>query len=426
MDQSLSPLAYASGVAMVVLLGLPIADGTAQAQSAGAGHARPHSLGVARPRIDLTQPAPSTDFTQQLSHDLDGVYDQYLAGKTTLQNDYNIQYSMPVSVFGQWGTPNGGPGVAELVYSPAVTWTPFTNTAIGSGAFNFAFQGNQFWTGATTNSQQASMGLITAPNDWGANSYQFAQITWTQTLPGKLLAVSAGQYSFGQYDGNQYAGNAQANFINYALAQNATQTYANAGIGAYVQITPNSQLQFAGGLQGASNITGETITVSGFRNDQIASFLNAQWTPTFLAGGTYSMLYYNQPSVPQQPSASQGVSFSASQNLNATYGLFLRVNNASGDAIPIETSVAFGGIKNDPFGRNRLDQAGIGIAWDKTNQAAVGGPARGAEWVSELYYNYTLFKALQLTPDLQVYFNPALAPNTSVAAVFSLRATINF
>ena len=121
MDQSLSPLAYASGVAMVVLLGLPIADGTAQAQSAGAGHARPHSLGVARPRIDLTQPAPSTDFTQQLSHDLDGVYDQYLAGKTTLQNDYNIQYSMPVSVFGQWGTPNGGPGVAELVYSPAVT-----------------------------------------------------------------------------------------------------------------------------------------------------------------------------------------------------------------------------------------------------------------------------------------------------------------
>jgi len=306
-----------------------------------------------------------------------------------------------------------------------VTWTPFTNTAIGSGAFNFAFQQNQFWTPANTNSQQGSMGLITAPNDWGANGYQYAQITWTQTLPGKWLAVSAGQYSFGQYDGNQYAGNAQANFINYALAQNATQTYANAGMGAYAQITPDSQLQFAGGLQGATNITGETVTTSGYRNNQIAYFLNAQWTPTFLAGGTYSMLYYHQPSVPEQPSASQGVSFSAVQNLNPTYGLFLRVNNASGAAIPIETSVAFGGIVNNPFGRNRLDQAGIGVAWDQTNQAAVG-PARGAEWVSELYYNYTVFKALQLTPDFQVYFNPALAPNTSVAAVFSVRATINF
>ena len=30
---------------------------------------------------------------------------------------------------------------------------------------------------------------------------------------------------------------------------------------------------------------------------------------------------------------------------------------------------------------------------------------------------------MQLTPDVQVYVNPALAPNTSVAAVFSLRAT---
>lgn len=178
-------------------------------------------------------------------------------------------------------------------------------------------------------------------------------------------------------------------------------------------------------LQGATNITGETVTVRGFHNHQIAWFLDAQWTPTFLAGGTYSMLYYNQPSVPQQPSASQGVSFSAVQNLNAPYGLFLRVNNASGAAIPIETSVAFGGIVNNPFGRNRLDQAGIGVAWDQTNQTAVG-PARGAEWVSEFYYNYTVFKALQLTPDVQVYFNPALAPNTSVAAVFSVRATINF
>ena len=92
-----SSLRSGFGIAMVLLLGLPIADGTAQAQSAGSGHARPHSLGVAKPPVDLTQPADSTDFTQELSHDLNGVYDQYLASKTTIQN-------------------------AELVYSPSVTW----------------------------------------------------------------------------------------------------------------------------------------------------------------------------------------------------------------------------------------------------------------------------------------------------------------
>ena len=44
--------------------------------------------------------------------------------------------------------------------------------------------------------------------------------------------------------------------------------------------------------------------------------------------------------------------------------------------------------------------------------------------MGELYYNYTIFKAMQLTPDVQLYVNPALAPNTSIAAVFSLRATL--
>jgi hypothetical protein len=189
---------------------------TASAQSVGSGHARPHSLAAGKPMVDLTLPAESTDFTQAFTRDLNVAYDQHLASKTKIESDYNVQFSMPVSVFGQWGTPNGGPGVAELVYSPSVTWTPFSDTGVGSGAFNFAFQANQFWSLANTNSQQSSIGLITPPNDWGADSCQYVQITYTHTLPGEWLAVSIGQYSIGLYDGNQYAGDAQANFINYA------------------------------------------------------------------------------------------------------------------------------------------------------------------------------------------------------------------
>jgi len=420
-----APRVFPLRLALLVYCALQAGSGAAHAQSAGRGASGGgRAAPIAQPQVDLTQPADSTDFTQAVTAGLNGVYDQYLAFKNKIQNDLNIQYSMPVSVFGQWGAPKSGPGVAEIIYSPTVTWTPFINTAIGSGAFTFSFQGNQFWTHANTNSQQASMGLAAVPNDWEANGYQYAQITYTQTFPGNWLAVTVGQYSFAEGDGNQYAGNAQTNFINYALAQNGTQTYANAGSGAYVQITPNGVLQFAGGLQGATDITGHALTTNGFGDGKIAYGLFAQWKPTYLAGGAYSVLYYDQPAVPQQPSASQGISFNAAQNLNARYGLFLRANNASGDANKIETSVAFGGIMNNPFGRNRLDQAGIGLARDKTNTSVTRTPSRGSEWVGELYYNYTIFKAMQLTPDVQVYVNPALAPNTSVAAVFSLRATL--
>src|SRR6516225_3279447 len=93
---------------------------------------------------------------------------------------------------------------------------------------------------------------------------------------------------------------------------------------------------------------------------------------------------------------------------------------------PIESSVAWGGIRNNPFGRNKLDQVGLGIFWDKTNLKAVAQPARNAERGAELYYNYALFKALWLTPDIQIYFDPALKPGAGPAAVFTIRTTALF
>jgi len=154
--------------------------------------------------------------------------------------------------------------------------------------------------------------------------------------------------------------------------------------------------------------------------------VSGEWAPNFLGGGTYDLLGYSQPSVPQQPSNSQGVSFNAVQNIGSKWGLFLRANGASGTATPIETSVSWGGIYNNPFERNKLDQVGLGIFWDKTNLKAVGQPARNAEWGAELYYSYTVFKGLRLTPDIQLYFDPALRPGAGPAAVFTIRTTAFF
>jgi len=151
-----------------------------------------------------------------------------------------------------------------------------------------------------------------------------------------------------------------------------------------------------------------------------------EWAPNFLGGGIYSLLGYSQPSVPQQPSNSPGVSFNAVQNFDPKWGLFLRANGTSGTATSIETSVAWGGIYNNPFGRNHLDQVGFGIFWDKTNLKAVAQPARNAEWGAELYHNYVLFKGLWFTPDVQIYFDPALHPGAGPAAVFTIRTTAFF
>ena len=381
------------------------------------------------PSIDLELEAPSLDFTQDVAKFLNDFHDEYRGFKKELRSEYGLQYSMPVSIIPQWGTPNGGPGVVQLFYIPNVVWSPFTNTAVGSGAFTLTMQQTQFWTKANSAYQQTKLGLITPPNVQTTNLREYNQLMYTHTFPDgwNWLSVTVGQYFFAAYDSNQYAGNPQTNFIGYPLAQNGTQTYANGGLGAYAQsATSDQQFTFAGGFQSATNVAGNALSTRGFATGKYAYFMAGEWAPNFLAGGACSLLGYGQPSVPQQPVNSPGVSFNAVQSIDAKWGLFLRANGASGTATPIETSVAWGGIRSNPFGRNKLDQVGLGIFWDKTNLKAVAQPARNAEWGAELYYNYAFFKALWVTPDIQLYYDPALKPGAGPAAVFTIRTTALF
>jgi Carbohydrate-selective porin, OprB family len=334
------------------------------------------------------------------------------------------------SVFPQWGAPRSGSAGVDFVWSPSIAWKPFVDTVIGSGAVAFAVQQNQFWNGPNTTTFRMRAGLLTPPSDWGINTTDYAQLTYTHTLPGQWdwLSATIGQYSFGTYDANQYAGNAQTNFINYALAQNATQNYVSGDLGVYLQAAaPQRNLVFAGGFQGATNFTGSTITTRGAASGKEAYFLATQWAPNLLAGGTYGVLWYAQPALPEEETpSSSGLSFNAVQNIDAKWGLFLRANTATGAVNPIRTSVAWGAIRNDPFVHNPLDQLGLGIAWNQTNSAVLSEPARHAEWVAEIYYSYTVFKGLQIAPDIQAYPNPALAPTLGPEAVFTLRATATF
>ncbi len=132
----------------------------------------------------------------------------------------------------------------------------------------------------------------------------------------------------------------------------------------------------------------------------------------------------------RKSSTSTGISFSASQALTKKWGAFVRVNNATGPDIPIRTSYAAGGVWNNPIGPNSSDQAGLALGWNKTNktnqQAAAVPGARSGEWVSELFYKATIFKGMALTPDVQVFWNPALAPRSGPEAVFTLRTSLFF
>jgi hypothetical protein len=243
------------------------------------------------------------------------------------------------------------------------------------------------------------------------------------------LSVTVGQYNLFSFDPNQYAANAQNTFISYSFAQDGTETFPYAGFGGYGQVkTPDGQFSFAGGVQGGTDPNGGTLTASGFHHGRLVRWGNAQWTPKIngLGNGVYSLLIYEQPFVPLVASHSTGISFSASQELTNRYGAFLRINNATGSDLPVRTSYAAGGVWNDPLVRNGNDQLGLAVGWDKTNRLSSIVDARAGEWVTEVFYRANIFKGMHITPNVQVFWNPALAPEASPTAVFTLRTTVSF
>jgi carbohydrate-selective porin (OprB family) len=372
----------------------------------------------------------SEDWSRPYADILNTEYDKWLAFKKGISEQFKLDIGIDYSFYPQWGT-KGTPVYANVFY-PYATWKPFKDTQFGSGEINIVTSHQAYFSHQNTSSQAGALGLITFPNDWTRDNFAWSTLAYTHTFPGAVswLSLTIGQYNLFSFDPNEYAANAQTSFISYSFAQTATQTFPNAGLGTYARVkTPDGLFNFAAGLQGGTDLNGGTLTPDGFGQGRLVKWGNAQWTPKVpsLGDGIYSLLVYEQPFVPRVSSRSTGVSLSVSQDLTERYGAFLRINNATGPDIPIRTSYAGGAVWNNPIGRNRADQVGLAVGWNKTNKESVGTVGvRDGEWVTEVFYKATIFKGMHITPDVQVFWNPALAPNTGPEAVFTVRTTITF
>jgi hypothetical protein len=381
-------------------------------------------VGRVHDRLRASRERERQSLQDQLNKDL---YAPWAQLKKSMNRDLHVEFSMDASIMGQWGSNGAGQPAFQTLYTPSVNWTAFKDTPIGTGAFQFFYTKSQYWSSQNASKMQYGMNINTPINDFPTNSYAFAQLSYTHTFPGDWIAVTVGQFPMYNFDGNAYAANQQVNFINYSLSQNGSSTYPVASLGGYVQINPTKEIAFVVGFQDANNISGNHIQTSTFGDGQYNWFAYGAWSSKLADIGQtqIALLYYNQPSVVDQPQATQGWSFSASQAIGEQWGVFLRANTASsGSAWNIKSSVAAGGVYNNPLGRSKLDQIGLGAAWNKTNtDLYVGQNVRDSEWVVETYWAWTVFKGLQVTPDVQLIIKPALKPSEDYAGVFSLRLT---
>lgn len=361
-----------------------------------------------------------------LSEQSTRLHARYAKAQKEIEEATGITFSMEASVMSQWGTPNGGFGAVQTMFTPAVDWAAFSIPGVGAGSFQFHFLSANYLSATDATALGNAINIISPINNQPTANNQFVQLTYTHSFPGNWLAVSFGQYPFSNFDGNAYANDQQVTFIGFSMTQNGSQNYAQAGIGAYGQINPTRDITLAAGFQDANDISGSYIQTSTLGQGQYAWFGYGAWSPTISGWGqgTYSLLYYNQPSVTIQPIASEGLSFNAAQPIGDRLGLFVRANTAWRSSFAIQSSIAAGGVVNDPLRRSPEDQIGLAMAWNATNMSLYAGTnARPSETMLEFYWSWSVYRTLLITPDIQLYLQPALAPSADLSAVFTIRVT---
>lgn len=356
------------------------------------------------------------------------IENNYSNLKKMLSDKYGIEYNLDYSLLGQHASPSGKYNAVQSYLAPSITWTTFDNS-YGTGVLNASYY-SIFYGNHNAVDIQNRTGMVTSINDFTSDEQEFASLYYTYQLPKKYswLTLGAGQYSLYMFDGTDYDNNQQANFINYSLSQNGSATYADAGLGAYIQATPKDWSLIVG-FQDATNIEAPSIRFNHLDDKHYATFAQVGYNPQIknLGSGQYAIMFYNQPSVKEQPQTTNGWSLNAQQNIGEKLALFGRINGVSGSISAIKNSYVAGMVYNNPLNRNSLDQIGLAYSYNDISAKAVGSKlANNGEHVVETYWAWGVSKWATLTPDLQFYINPALNEKSDYGTAVSLRLSVFF
>lgn len=352
-------------------------------------------------------------------------YDNF---KNQLAKNYGLSYNLDYSLMPQYTMPSGKHTALQSLFMPSIAWTTFQNE-YGTGTLNASYT-SVLYNNNDAQDIQNNTGMVTGINDFTTSEQEFSGLYYTYQLPHKYnwLTFGAGQYSLYAFDGTDYDNNQQANFINYALSQNGSATYADAGLGVYAQATPGNWL-FVIGAQDATNIEAPSIRFNHLDDKHYTTFAQVGYNPEIcgLGQGQYSIMFYNQPNVSEQPQTTNGWSFNMQQNIGEKTALFGRINGVTGNMVSIKNSYVLGAVYNNPFNRNDLDQIGLAYAYNDLSAAAVGEKLyESAEQVIEAYWAWGISKWATVTPDLQFYIHPALNQKSDYGAAASLRLSLMF
>jgi carbohydrate-selective porin OprB len=240
-------------------------------------------------------------------------------------------------------------------------------------------------------------------------------------MGGKLLVLAGKIDMLYHFDTNRVAGDGYSQFFAYSLQNNPSipgPVYGGFGGVARGNLPRKTYVMFG---VGDSSMNSAELPWKTLDNDSWYQLLELGLGPDIpvLGAGNYRLTSWHNHLFGAD---GFGVALNIDQELGRKDVVaFFRFGYGDEDVTPVKTFVSGGVAFEAPFGRAD-DLVAVGVAWSDPSP----GSGFRDETLLELFYRVELAKAISITPDLQLVFDPADNRGDDFVVVSGVRLLIKF
>ncbi len=300
-------------------------------------------------------------------------------------------------------------------------WHIFHTSQTNPGYVGFAFENRHHLAPITPVELSKQIGTLwSTASSYNAQSLALIQLWWEQYLFDKHLMFRVGKIDQTDFlDANEFQ-TSKLYFFNSALADNPAIAFPANGLGGIIGVSFDSIMYLIAGL-GDANADKTALSCNSFFNEhEYFQAVEVGIDPKKNSFGedNYHITLWriDQRTDPTTPSG-YGATISAQHGLNKYIIPFVRFSYAAKKALVLKELFSGGIVINHPFNSN-VSVLGFGAAYGISNTNV------RSQYIAESFYRIQVTPNVQLTPDLQIIFNPIKTDVHNPVFVAGLRTRI--
>ncbi len=364
------------------------------------------------------------------------VLDGWYAWKDDLQDRTGFQFNLNYTalyVNASSAIEEGDPTwAASGIFEASAGWTPFGRSSGDTGTlFAKAVSRHAIGSDRVPMFLGFSTGYYGLPGTaYRDYSFRLVELQWTQALFNQKAHFAVGKVDPTNYFNFHGLLVPWRHFIGYGSSVSGTVNWPDQGWGVVASVRPHERWYVMGGLTDArGDVFKDGDFLYGgnqFFEGNFFSAVEVGYVPSFDERffRKISLTIWHSPEFVEDGSGAtseegSGWAFSSHWLFNDAWAPFFRFAHSNGKGINTfyESQVQLG------VGRltRAFDLLGLSASWADPNL-----PDAKDQWTTELFYRFVLTQHLELTPSLQLIFNPSLNPAQDVMTYFGARVRMTF